>query len=225
MPSPTRATTIAHTVILRLPLEGGSTHNINPYKSTKGQQQETSRSSPTTTFKFLSNDVQASDSRTTNSSPSTRGQGNQHIILDDSKGRRYIRTSTTTQQLTSLEVLESFSKALQPHERSPANVRETNRFPELHCPTSREEKRIHYQQQVLNSPRERDTPESYDPVLASTHYHEAAASIDLSNTLRTTHGRRRKSQIDRGTHHAKKGVSGTGSSIKPVPQRLRCEMH
>ena len=47
------ATTIAQTVMPRLPLDGGSRVNINLHNYTKERPTEASQSSPTTTHKFL----------------------------------------------------------------------------------------------------------------------------------------------------------------------------
>ena len=219
-----RTPTIALEALPRLPLVGGLMKNINTYNSTKGHPTEARQSSSGMTFQFKPNDVQASGSRSTSLSHATRGQGNQYIIYDDSKGRRYVTTSTTTQELTPSKVLESFGKAFQPYKRSPASIKVLNHNTITHCRHVPKETKIHITSGVSNPPREGTLPRDENSILASTHNYEAPVPGDLNSTLRLPYGRSNKSQIDRGAHHAKKSTSRPGTQTTHLSPRLWCAL-
>jgi len=147
----------------------GSMTTVITYNSTKGHPTEARQSSSGTTLRFKPNCVQASGSRSTSLSPSTRGQGNQYSIHDGSKGRRYITTSTTTQELTPSKVLESLGKSFQPHRPSPASIKVPNHRTTTHCRHVPKETKIHITSGVSNPPREATLPRHEDSMLTNTY--------------------------------------------------------
>ena len=119
-----RTPTIALEALPRLGTFGrGSMTTINTYNSTKGHPTEARQSSSGTTLRFKPNGVQASGSRSTSLSPSTRGQGNQYNIRISTTTRRAEDTSQHQLRLKSSHPRKS-SKALANHSSHTGHLRQ-----------------------------------------------------------------------------------------------------